>query len=148
MKHLTSLNATCCIGPGTLCTQGLTRTLTCSVIFRLFQHVGPINSLRASACVVTMKSSLKGNQFVSSVIGFVVVTAWLDCFQPICFDSNFSRQKGFPRNNWRCWVTLQQAALATCCSCSQSNINFFCMRRENVFQQAILLTSFRLSLLA
>jgi len=38
VKHLTSLNNTCCIGPGTLCTQGLTRTLTCSVIFRLFQQ--------------------------------------------------------------------------------------------------------------
>jgi len=38
VKHLTSLSATSCIGPGTLCTQGLTRMLTCSVIFQLFQH--------------------------------------------------------------------------------------------------------------
>jgi len=33
VKLLTSLSATGCIGPGTLCTQGLARTLTCSVIF-------------------------------------------------------------------------------------------------------------------
>jgi len=39
VKLLTSLSATACIGPGTLCTQGLTRTLTCSVIFRLFQQL-------------------------------------------------------------------------------------------------------------
>jgi len=39
VKHLTSLSTTSCIGPGTHCAQGLTRTLTCSVTFRLFQHL-------------------------------------------------------------------------------------------------------------
>jgi len=38
VKLLTSLSATACIGPGPLCTQGLTRSLTCSGIFRLFQQ--------------------------------------------------------------------------------------------------------------
>jgi len=38
VKLLTSLSATACIGPGTLCTQCLTRTLTGPVTFRLFQH--------------------------------------------------------------------------------------------------------------
>jgi len=38
VKLLTSLSATACIGPGALCAQGLTRSLTCSVIFRLFQQ--------------------------------------------------------------------------------------------------------------
>ena len=35
-----SLSVAACIGPGTLCAQGLARTLTGSVTFRLFQH-GP-----------------------------------------------------------------------------------------------------------
>jgi len=35
---LITLSATACIGPGTLCTQGLTRTLIGPVIFRLFQQ--------------------------------------------------------------------------------------------------------------
>ena len=33
-----SLSVAACIGPGALCTQGLTRTLTGSVMFRLVQH--------------------------------------------------------------------------------------------------------------
>jgi len=40
VKLLPSLSSTACVGPGTLCTQGLTRSLTCSVIFRLFQQQG------------------------------------------------------------------------------------------------------------
>jgi len=39
VKSKASLSATACVGPGTHCTQGLTWTLTCSVIFRLFQQV-------------------------------------------------------------------------------------------------------------
>jgi len=39
VKHLTSLSATACVGPGALCTQGLTRTLTGSVIFQLVQQL-------------------------------------------------------------------------------------------------------------
>jgi len=41
VKSKASLSATACIGPGTLCTQGLTWTLTGPVIFRLFQQHPP-----------------------------------------------------------------------------------------------------------
>jgi len=34
-----SLSVAACIGPGTLCTQGLTRTLTGSMTFCLVQHL-------------------------------------------------------------------------------------------------------------
>jgi len=36
-----SLSVAACVGPGTLCTQGLTRTLTGSMIFRLVQQAAP-----------------------------------------------------------------------------------------------------------
>jgi len=41
-----SLSVAACIGPGTLCAQGLTRTLTGSVTFRLFQHTPVASILR------------------------------------------------------------------------------------------------------
>jgi len=50
---LTSLSTTACIGPGTYCTRALTRTLTGSVIFCLFQQwllwsrTAQVHSLRA-----------------------------------------------------------------------------------------------------
>ena len=39
VKLLTSLSATACVGPGTLCAQGLAPTLTGPVMFRLFQQL-------------------------------------------------------------------------------------------------------------
>jgi len=50
-----SLSATACIGPGTLCTQGLTRMLTGSLIFRLVQQI-PI-------CTVVVKQDFAHLRF-------------------------------------------------------------------------------------
>jgi len=41
-----SLSVAACIGPGTLCAQGLARTLTGSVTFRLVQHTPVASILR------------------------------------------------------------------------------------------------------
>ena len=47
MKLFASLSATACVGPGAHCAQGLTRTLTGSVMFRLVQE---LKGLQLCAC--------------------------------------------------------------------------------------------------
>jgi len=77
-------SATACIGPGTLCTQGLARTLTGSVIFRLFQQrsicadiavvllLSPLQTLVLAQCMglIDTDSNFQ-NRFVASIVIFV-----------------------------------------------------------------------------